>query len=114
MKFFKRSQPDAGATPAPDAAPAQDSAANEAQSEAARPGWLARLRAGLGKTRNALTESLATLFLGRKTLDEELFEELETRLLLADVGVGTTRELLDTLTRRVKRKELNDPPALYA
>src|SRR5262245_17278771 len=105
MKFFKRSQPDT--EPASDASPA-------AVTTESRPGWLARLRAGLGKTRHSLTEGLATLFLGRKTLDDDLFEELETRLLLADVGVATTREILDALTRRVRRKELNDPQALYA
>lgn len=101
MKFFKRDTPAPAAEPDVAPAPAQ------------RTGWLARLRAGLGKTRSALSEGLATLFLGRKTLDDDLLEELETRLLLADVGVATTREILDSLTRRVKRRELDDPAALY-
>ncbi|MFM7786404.1 MAG: signal recognition particle-docking protein FtsY, partial [Gammaproteobacteria bacterium] len=61
-----------------------------------------------------LSEGLATLFLGRKTIDEDLLEELETRLLIADVGVATTRAILDSLTARVKRKELGDAPALFA
>ena len=93
MKFFKRDEP------APDAAPAPAAPADEAP----KSGWFARLRAGLGKTRSALSEGLASLFLGRKTIDDDLMEELETRLLLADVGVKTTREVLDALTRRVKR-----------
>jgi fused signal recognition particle receptor len=103
MKFFKRDEP--APAPAPDV-PA-------APQDAPRSSWLTRLRNGLGKTRSALSEGLASLFLGRKTLDDDLLEELETRLLLADVGVKTTREVLDALTRRVKRKELADADALY-
>ena len=104
MKFFKRDEPTPDAAADIPAAPKDD---------APRSGWLARLRNGLGKTRSALSEGLATLFLGRKTLDDDLLEELETRLLLADVGIKTTREVLDALTRRVKRKELADADALY-
>lgn len=76
-------------------------------------GWLARLRSGLGKTRRALSDGLGTLLLGRKELDEELLDELETRLLLADVGMATVRTIIDGLTERVRRKELDDPQALY-
>ena len=80
---------------------------------AARPGWLARLRSGLDKTRRALSGGLGTLLLGRKELDEDLLEELETRLLLADVGMATVRTIIGGLTERVRRKELDDPEALY-
>jgi fused signal recognition particle receptor len=112
MKFFSRDKAPADAPPA--AAPPEVPGEVPAVEEAQRPGWLARLRAGLGKTRSALSEGLATLFLGRKTIDEDLLEELETRLLIADVGVATTRAILDSLTARVKRKELGDAPALFA
>ncbi len=78
-----------------------------------RKGLLARLRAGLSRTRSSLTGGLGSLFLGRKTLDDELMEELETRLLTADVGVETTRRIIDDLTARISRKELQDPQALY-
>ena len=81
--------------------------------DAARPGWFSRLRAGLGKTRNAFSEGLGTLFLGRKTLDDDLLEELETRLLLADVGMPTVRLIIDGMVQRIRRKELDDPQALY-
>jgi fused signal recognition particle receptor len=93
--------------PAPAEAPAATTA------DAARPGWFSRLRAGLGKTRNAFSEGLGTLFLGRKTLDDDLLEELETRLLLADVGMPTVRLIIDGMVQRIKRKELDDPQALY-
>lgn len=76
-------------------------------------GWLSRLRSGLGKTRRAFSDGLGTLLLGRKELDEDLLEELETRLLLADVGMSTVRSIIDGLTERVRRKELDDPQALY-
>lgn len=74
-------------------------------SEPARKGLfrraLARTGAGLG-----------TLLLGRKTIDAELYEELETRLLLADVGVETCAAVIAELTARVKRRDLQDAAAL--
>jgi fused signal recognition particle receptor len=53
-------------------------------------GLFSRLRKGLSKTGQALTEGMATLVMGRKAIDDELLEELETRLLMADVGVEAT------------------------
>ena len=86
---------------------------NAAAIGTSRPGWLTRLRSGLDKTRRALSGGLGTLLLGRKELDEDLLEELETRLLLADVGMSTVRVIIDGLTERIRRKELDDPQALY-
>jgi fused signal recognition particle receptor len=66
-------------------------------------GWLARLQAGLGKTRAQLGASLGNLFgVGRK-LDETFYEELETVLLTADVGVAATNHLLDQLRGQARR-----------
>lgn len=76
-------------------------------------GLFARMREGLGKTRANLTEGLAGLFMGRKQIDDDLMEELETQLLMADVGIEATTEIIDRLTDRVSRKELKDPEALY-
>ncbi len=105
------SAPVAGSTPVAtvDAAPAEA----VSPAPAPRPGWLERLRSGLDKTRRALSGGLGTLLLGRKELDEDLLEELETRLLLADVGMATVRTIIEGLTERVRRKELDDPEALY-
>ncbi len=75
-------------------------------------GLFQRLKSGLARTRASFTDSLASLVLGRKQIDEELLEELETLLLTADVGVEATRRVIDELTGRVKRKELRDPQAL--
>ncbi len=73
---------------------------------------MSRLRIGLGRTSDNLVQGLGTLFLGRKEIDAELFEELESRLLLADVGVDATVEIIKRLTQRVSRKELMRPEAL--
>jgi fused signal recognition particle receptor len=65
--------------------------------------WMARLKAGLSKTSTNLT----TLFVGAR-IDEELYEELETALLMADAGVEATQFLLNGLKRRVKEQRLTD------
>jgi len=75
-------------------------------------GLLQRLKSGLARTRATLSDGLADLLLGKKQIDDELLEELETLLLTADVGVDTTARIIDDLTERVKRKELSDPQAL--
>jgi fused signal recognition particle receptor len=76
-------------------------------------GWLARLRAGLGRTRDNLASGFGDLFLGKKTIDDTLFEEIETCLLLADVGVDATRTIMQQLTEQVSRKQLLESSALY-
>ena len=93
--------------PEPARAPLQEKPVAEKQ------GWFARIRSGLGKTRANLTEGIAGLFLGKKQIDDELIEDLETQLLMADVGIEATTEIIDRLTERVSRKELKDPQALY-
>ena len=75
-------------------------------------GLFSRLKNRLVKTRHNLTDGLADLVLGRKQIDADLLEELETLLLLADVGVDATSRIIDDLAGRVKRKELSDPEAL--
>ncbi|QEY17381.1 signal recognition particle-docking protein FtsY [Cellvibrio sp. KY-GH-1] len=76
-------------------------------------GFFARIKQGLSRTSSHFAEGLGNLFLGRKSIDEDLFEELETQLLLADVGMEATSEIIDNLTARVARKQLNDADALY-
>ncbi|RRV71387.1 signal recognition particle-docking protein FtsY [Stutzerimonas stutzeri] len=76
-------------------------------------GFFARLRQGLSKTSASIGEGMASLFLGKKAIDDDLLDELETRLLTADVGVEATTAIMQNLTRRVSRKELADSGALY-
>ncbi|MFC3608260.1 signal recognition particle-docking protein FtsY [Stutzerimonas tarimensis] len=90
---------------APEPAPVQE--------EPVRQGFFARLRQGLSKTSASIGEGMAGLFLGKKAIDDDLLDELETRLLLADVGVEATTAIVGNLTRRIARKELADSGALY-
>ncbi|WP_299202806.1 signal recognition particle-docking protein FtsY [uncultured Amphritea sp.] len=76
-------------------------------------GFFGRIKAGLSRTKANLTEGLGDLFLGAKQIDDELLEEIETQLLMADVGVEATTEIIGKLTERVKRKQLADADALY-
>lgn len=76
--------------------------------------WLSRLSAGLKRSRRAFTDGLANLILGKKQIDAELLRELETRLLLADMGVEVTEHILKQLTEQVARKELSDPQRLIS
>ena len=76
-------------------------------------GFFKRLRAKLNRGDSFLTMDLADLFRGRR-IDDAILEELETRLLTADVGVEATSFILDGLHKRVARKELSDVAALIA
>ncbi len=91
-------------------APTND--AGEASAGEQKRGLFARLQERLSRTRHNLTDGLANLVLGRKQIDDDLLEELETLLLTADVGVEATSRIIRNLTERVKRKELADPDAL--
>jgi fused signal recognition particle receptor len=75
-------------------------------------GVFSRLRERLSRSRAQLGDGIGTLFAGRKRIDDDLMEELETLLLTADVGVATTARIMADLTTRVKRKSLSDPQAL--
>ena len=93
--------PAAAAAAAPEPEPTPTAAATE------RKGWLDKLKAGLRKTGS----SLATVFTGTR-IDDELYEELETALLMADTGVKATEFLLADLKRRVKETKTTDPAAV--
>lgn len=80
---------------------------------AAKPGFFARIKQGLSRTSNNFAEGLGNLILGRKNIDDELLEEIESQLLVADVGMDATTEIIDNLTQRVARKQLADADALY-
>jgi fused signal recognition particle receptor len=78
-----------------------------------RRGLWGRLKSGLGKTREQLASGVGNLLLGEKEIDETALEELETALVLTDVGLDTTRDIMEQLTDRVRRRELNNTRALY-
>ena len=92
--------------PEPEPAPAP-------RAEEAKTGFFARLKQGLSKTSASLGEGMASLFLGKKIIDDDMLEEIETRLLTADVGVEATSVIVQNLTQKVARKQLADADALY-
>jgi fused signal recognition particle receptor len=76
-------------------------------------GILGYLKNKLKRTRATLLSGISDLFLGKKAIDANLLEELETHLLLADIGVDATKQIIGDLTKQVQRKELNDSESLF-
>uniref|UniRef100_UPI0002559C31 signal recognition particle-docking protein FtsY n=1 Tax=Marinobacterium stanieri TaxID=49186 RepID=UPI0002559C31 len=101
---------------------AEEEAARQAEEAAAKAaaenpeekkaGFFARIKNGLSRTKANLTEQLGDLFLGAKEIDDDLLEEIETTLLMADIGVEATTEIINRLTDRVERNQLKDADAL--
>ncbi|CCJ74162.1 Signal recognition particle receptor protein FtsY (=alpha subunit) (TC 3.A.5.1.1) [Cronobacter condimenti 1330] len=90
----------------------QDDAPVVEQEKPTKEGFFARLKRSLLKTKENLGSGFISLFRGKK-IDEDLFEELEEQLLIADVGVDTTRKIIANLTEGASRKQLRDAEALY-
>ncbi|MGL5584419.1 MAG: signal recognition particle-docking protein FtsY [Plesiomonas sp.] len=84
----------------------------EVQDRPTKEGFFARLKRSLLKTKQNIGTGFFSLFRGKK-IDDELFEELEEQLLIADVGVNTTSKIIDKLTQHASRKQLRDAEALY-
>lgn len=103
-------KPEQGAPKAPEV----DVTIKSDKPTAQQSGLFSRLKRGLSRTSDSLFEGMGSLFLGAKEIDSDLFEELESRLLMADVGVEATVEIIESLTRRVSRKELTRPEAMQA
>ncbi|WP_308389921.1 signal recognition particle-docking protein FtsY [Acidithiobacillus sp. AMEEHan] len=115
------SSPPPAAEPVDESSPASETplaasrfAPGEAQKTAETPktGFFARLKSGLSRSREQLSEGVARLVLGKKEIDDELLEDLEAILLQSDVGVPATRSIMQAVTEKVRRKELSDPAAL--
>ena len=95
--------------------PVEEQAEEEIVQEQEKPtkeGFFARLKRSLLKTKENLGSGFISLFRGKK-IDDVLFEELEEQLLIADVGVETTRKIIANLTEGASRKQLRDAEALY-
>jgi len=73
---------------------------------------LQRLSSRLGKTKESLVYRVDSLFLGKKEIDAELFDELEEILITADLGIATVMDILDDARKKVKRNALSDPATL--
>jgi fused signal recognition particle receptor len=88
--------------------------APEKEEKTGKSGFFTRLKGRLSRTRAGFTQGLADLVLGKKEIDDELLEEIETQLLMADVGVEATQTIIDDLTNRVARKQLHDGEAVFS
>ncbi|RDV24196.1 signal recognition particle-docking protein FtsY [Alteromonas aestuariivivens] len=84
---------------------------NEVPEAAVKKSFFGRLKASLSRTRVNLGSGFVSLFKG-KAIDDELYEELETQLLVADVGMDTTQKIIRQLTESAKRSQLKDAEAL--
>jgi fused signal recognition particle receptor len=80
--------------------------------KATEPSLLERLKASVTKTKAALAETVDTVFLGQKQIDPAALKHLETALLSADLGVKTTREILDSVKEKLDRNALSDTSQL--
>ena len=112
FSFFRKKSPiatpgDATALPTVTPTAIPEPTQTAAEPPAPRQGWLDKLKAGLRKT----ASSIATVFTGTQ-IDDALYEELETALLMADTGVKATEHLLADLKRRVKDNKTTDPMAV--
>ncbi|ELZ8932579.1 signal recognition particle-docking protein FtsY [Cronobacter dublinensis] len=90
----------------------EDAAPVAEQEKPTKEGFFARLKRSLLKTKENLGSGFISLFRGKK-IDDDLFEELEEQLLIADVGVDTTRKIIANMTEGASRKQLRDAEALY-
>lgn len=76
-------------------------------------GFFSKLKSGLSRTRKQFSKGIANLLLGKKSIDPELLENLETLLLGADIGIEVTDQIIESLTDQMKRRELKDGAALH-
>jgi len=80
--------------------------------EKVEPSFLEKLKASVTKTKAALSETVDNIFLGEKQIDPAALKHLETALLSADLGVKTTREILDSVKEKMDRNALSDTSQL--
>ncbi|MBU2884408.1 signal recognition particle-docking protein FtsY [Gilvimarinus agarilyticus] len=122
FKRFKKGAPEEPQTdisqkPEPNtqesSAPEPATQASEPPEKPAKEGFFGRIKRGLSRTSGQFSEGLGNLFLGKKEIDDELLEDIESQLLVADVGMEATESIIADLTDRVARKQLSDPQALF-
>ena len=75
-------------------------------------GFFDKLKKGLTKTRASITEKIEKLVIGYADIDDDLLDELEEILIMADVGVNTTDRLMEAVRKGIKKKEINSPDDL--
>jgi len=114
-KVEQKSHTEAGAVQVLEQAKPKTSTTKEALKEApAEPkNFLSRIKQGLGRTRGQLADGLSQLFLGKKQIDEELLEDIETLLITADIGIEATAQIIDSITEKSEHNELKDAASVH-
>ena len=114
-KVEQKTHTEAGAVQALDQAKPKTSTTKEVLKEApAEPkNFLSRIKQGLGRTRGQLADGLSQLFLGKKQIDEELLEDIETLLITADIGIEATAQIIDSITEKSEHNELKDAASVH-
>jgi len=105
---------DGAEPPEPVAEPEEAPSAGAEEKQESAPGFFARLKNGLKKTKDGLVGRIDALVLGKKEIDADTLEELEEILITSDIGVKTTVELIRALEQRLGRNDLKDGEALRA
>src|SRR5258706_15754084 len=82
------------------------------KTEKAEPSLLERLKTSVTRTKTALAETVDSIFLGERTIDPSILKSLETALISADIGVKTTREVLDAVKEKLDRNALSNAAQL--
>ncbi len=77
--------------------------------EEKKKGFFSRLVEGLTKTRNAVVSGIENVFLGYDVIDEDFYEELEETLIMGDIGIRASTDIIEELRKRVKEEHLNSP-----
>lgn len=114
IKWFKRNQDISGDDSHPNEPVLTEQQGIDEQAPHEKQSVFARFKQGLSKTRHQLGDGLARLLLGKKEIDSELLQELETLLLSADLGIDATERVLNQLREQVTRSQLSDGQALYS
>ncbi len=111
MWFHKHKKEQENSAPVPQPVAEETGSALEAQEDASK-GFFAKLKAGLSKTRTAIFGKIDGVFSAFSSVDEDLFEELEETLIMADIGVDTSVYIIETLRKAAKEQHITEPQAL--
>ena len=91
----------------------QDKSPQDSDEPVKTQGMFGRLKQKLSKTRSSITDGISNAVLGKKEIDDDLLEEIETQLLISDMGVEATMSIISSLTDRISRKQLSDADSLF-
>ena len=94
-------------------APAVEETDSEAEESKSKGGFFSRMKEGLSKSRKNLADGMVNILIGGKEIDDELLEEVEEQLLVADIGVEATKTIITNLTERTERGDLIYSHSLY-